>query len=33
MIYDNEGSLEDMEEEARMILNYIDNNAKEAPEE
>lgn len=33
MIYDNEGNLEDMEVEARMILNYIDNNAKEAPEE
>lgn len=33
MIYDNIGSLEDMEEEARMILNYIDSNAKEAPEE
>ena len=33
MIYDNVGSLEDMEEEARMVLNYIDNNAKEAPEE
>lgn len=33
MIYENTGSLEDMEEEARMVLNYIDNNAKEAPEE
>ena len=33
MIYDNEGSLDDMEEEARMILNYIDEYGKEASEE
>ena len=32
MIYENMGSFEDMEEEARMILNYIDSNVKEAPE-
>lgn len=33
MIYDNEGNLEDMEVEARMILNYIDNYGKSAEEE
>ena len=33
MIYDNIGSLEDAEFETRMILNYIDNNGKDVPEE
>ena len=33
MIYENIGDLEDMEVEAHMILNYIDNNAKDVPEE
>lgn len=33
LIYDNEGDLEDMEEEARMILNYIDSLDFEAPKE